>query len=85
MNLKEEIDRRLASNQVYYAHFVPEQDFPRIRKETTNDILKLVVKRINEYQEYCKDMENRVEDGNDKLAFILHQGCCIRIKEMLKE
>ena len=50
-NLRKEIDRRLASNQVYYAHFVTKNDFPRIRKETTDDILKLIEKWIDEFYE----------------------------------
>lgn len=46
-SLREEIDRRLASNQVYYAHFVTNMDMEKIRKESTNDILKIIEKRID--------------------------------------
>lgn len=56
---RQEIERRLASNQVYYAHFVPDYDMKRIREDTTNDILKIFEKRIDtldtEYKIKVKD------------------------------
>ena len=53
-SLREKIERRLASNQVYYAHFVPEHDFPKIRKETADDIISMIEKRIDSRIQYAE-------------------------------
>lgn len=62
-------------------------DFDKFMAEVTNEkvdeIISIIEKRIDEYQRYCEKMANK-EDGNLRLTFMLHQGCCMRIKEMLK-
>lgn len=45
-NLKEDIERRLASNQVYYAHFVDINAMKLIREQTTNDIIAIIEKHV---------------------------------------
>jgi hypothetical protein len=71
MNLREEIERRLASNQVYYAHFVDDKTMPKIREETTNDILKLVEKRVDGLYHETKDLDIDVWKALDMVKELL--------------
>ena len=55
MTTREKIERRLASNQRFYAHFVTEVAMKQIRKDTATDILKIFEKLIDEQ---IKDLDS---------------------------
>lgn len=72
MSLREDIERRLSSNQVFYAHFVTNQDMKKIRDDTTNDIIKIFEKRIDELDkaaenEYDVDYWAALQDMREML------------------
>jgi len=71
MSLRKEIERRLVSNQRFYAHFVTKGDMLRIADETTEDIIKIIEKRIDNWVKEA-DYDEEVD------------GCASKIKELLK-
>ena len=67
MNLKEQIERRLASNQIYFAHFVTDEMMPEIRKDTSSDVIDLV---LNEIETQIKKFVEAFPIDGDELTLM---------------